>query len=266
MEGGFEFTDEERETILGLTWDDLMSRLAHLPTLKAREIADQHWGTAEFLKAAITGRFFYSRTTDSAFHAYQRAMPAQPNTVILDGTADLNQMYVIGGNVSFVTGMMPDYSNVQVNHVTPPAKFVGKMRPGEIIGNAYKTRDYLTWLKEFVISQTQPGEEVLVYGKKDLLAMKFQKLFLEDPVSEDDTQIDSRVHGQLGWPDCPLRQLRSWPRFQQVEELHSLLPPGRSLHGQGCHRSQDRKRHWSSLQSGGSRPTEFRQDIRPDVP
>lgn len=192
LEGGFEFSPEEREIILGLAWEDLVDRLSHLPPARMRELGDRHWGTVEFLKAAITGRFFYSRTTDSAFHAYQRAVPAQPNTVILDGTADLNQMYVIGGNVSFVTGMKPDYSAVQVNHVTPPSKFVGQMRPKGIIGNAYKTRDYLTWLKDFVIARTQPGQEVLVYGKKDLLAMKFQKLFLEDPSPDSQDRDDNR--------------------------------------------------------------------------
>ncbi|NCC26320.1 MAG: hypothetical protein EOM25_14170 [Deltaproteobacteria bacterium] len=189
LESGFTFTPDEKEAILSLTWEDVSARLAHLPPAQARKIGDRHWGTVEFLKAAITGRFFYSRTTDSAFHAYQRALPAQPNTVILDGTADLNQMYVIGGNVSFVTGMTPDYSKVQVNHVTPPPQFIGKMRPKEIIGNAYKTRDYLTWLKQFVVAHTEPGEEVLVYGKKDLLAMKFQKLFLED----DEPALAGRV-------------------------------------------------------------------------
>ncbi|EXJ16000.1 DEAD/DEAH box helicase family protein [Imhoffiella purpurea] len=192
LEGGFRFSPEEKETILDLTWEDLLQRLNHLPPARMRELGDRHWGTVEFLKAAITGRFFYSRTTDSAFHAYQRAVPAQPNTVILDGTADLNQMYVIGGNVSFVTGMKPDYSAVQVNHVTPPSKFVGQMRPKGIIGNAYKTRDYLSWLKEFVIAQTAPGEEVLVYGKKDLLAMKFQKLYLEDPSPDSQERDDNR--------------------------------------------------------------------------
>lgn len=204
-------TEEEADSILSLTWDDLQNRLRSLPPDQYRIKIDGLWGTVQFLRAAIQGRFFYSRDEAGAFYAYDLAVPPQPHTIILDGTADLNSMYAIGSNVIPVTGAAPDYSQVDITYVSPPSEFGGKMRNKGILRTRWTAEPYMQWFRQFLIDHTKRGEKVLVYAKQRLLDYGLHK----DPGDGIDSPYETiwegrhvhfvnfgRGRGSNKWKDC----------------------------------------------------------------
>jgi len=168
----FTLSKEHEDAIFSIEQREVQKRLL---MAKPFEEVDHdiafHWNTVKFLQAAVLGRFFYSKMNGSIFMAYNSAIPPQPNTVILDGTADLNSVYKLSDNVQLVLGKSASYRHVQLHYVEVPPRFKNKMRPnnGGILANASKVRDYLTWFRGFLLAHTAPGEKVLVYCKKDLL-------------------------------------------------------------------------------------------------
>lgn len=178
LETGFTFTAEEKEAVLGLTKHDIQDRLNGVD---ASTLADA-WETVQFLQTAITGRFFYSRQPGrSEFHAYGTALPGQHRTIILDGTADLNTLYLLAENTTLMTSKRPDYSKVQVIHVTPPPAYVGKTGMDRALKRRSSALEYMTWVKELVVGNTTEGEEVLVYAKKALLGFEAHKELEDAP-------------------------------------------------------------------------------------
>lgn len=178
LETGFTFTDEEKEAVLGLTKQDIQDRLNGVDAVA---LADA-WETIQFLQTAITGRFFYNRQkVGSEFHAYGTAMPGQHRTIILDGTADLNALYLLAENTTLMTSKRPDYSKVRVIHVTPPPAYQGKTGTDHILKRRSNAQAYMAWVKELVVGNTTEGEEVLVYAKKALLGFEAHKELEDAP-------------------------------------------------------------------------------------
>ena len=179
LETGFEFSDAERESVMGLTFDDLKERMGKADQHKLDEIRRALF----FIQSAITGRFFYSRARESKFHAYGSSLPGQHRTIILDGTADLNTLYYLSGKVDYLTSKRPDYSKVQVIHVTPPPSFKGKTGMDHALKRRANALEYMKWVKGLVVENTNDGEEILVYGKKELIDKHQVHLDLEDQPS-----------------------------------------------------------------------------------
>lgn len=164
-------TAADLEHLRAITRDDLSRRL--WPDAVALA---WHWETLEFLIAAAQGRVFYSKDDGGAFHAYAFRLPVRARHIVLDGTADLNGLYAVGSHVVTVEAEAPDYSALRLHAVRPPKEFVGQMKPGGILRDAYRARPYVEWLHSFVEAQTAPGDSVLIYAKKTLLGFGFHTL------------------------------------------------------------------------------------------
>ncbi|MDQ2651567.1 MAG: DEAD/DEAH box helicase family protein [Chloroflexota bacterium] len=129
-----------------------------------------HAETLDFLKAAAQGRVFYSKDEGGAFYAYAFRLPVKARHIVLDGTADLNGIYAVGGHVSTAPTPRPNYRNLELFAVTPPVEFRGQMRARGMLRDIYRLTPYMAWLFEFIEQQTKPGERVLIYAKQALLS------------------------------------------------------------------------------------------------
>lgn len=169
-------TASDMEVLDALTFKDVSARMAHLPPEERMQTADALWGTVEFLRAASQGRVFYSRGAGvAAFFAYALMLPPQPRTLILDGTADLNGMYAVGSHVIVAEHEKPNYANVDLAFVNPPAEFIGKMRPDKLLKARRNAEPFMRWFMPFLLEHTKEGEEILVYAKQRLLDYDLHK-------------------------------------------------------------------------------------------
>jgi hypothetical protein len=205
---------EDAAVLESVTYKDVVARVMQLPPDRRSEVADDAWGTVEFLKAAAQGRVFYSRDNGGSFYAYALMLPPQPNTLILDGTADLNGMYAIGSHVVVAESERPNYEPVDLAFVNPPAAFVGQMKPDKLLRNRRTAEPYMRWFLRFLVENTQPGERVLVYAKQRLLDYDLHKEPEYDESGKDDPYYSEcqgrRIHwchfgrgrGSNQWQDC----------------------------------------------------------------
>lgn len=169
-------TAEDAEALDALKFGDISARLSHLDMDARLPVADSLWDTVKFLKAAAQGRVFYSRGSAlSAFYAYELMLEAQPRTIVLDGTADLNGMYALGKHVVVVDHDKPDYSRVSLTFVNPPRQFAGKMKPDKLLKARRNAEPFMQWFLPFLVKNTREGEQVLVYAKQGLLAYDIHK-------------------------------------------------------------------------------------------
>lgn len=157
-------TDDEAKAIRGLSYDDLYDRLAHLKPTDRAMLADSMDTVREFLVAACDGRVFFSKTLRGEFYAYSYAIPPQKNTIILDGTADMNGLYGVGKSLVMLDTPTADYSDVDLHYIDLPKNFSGQTawKP-ENVRRVAKTRPFMKWFHKQVMANTEAGERVLVY-------------------------------------------------------------------------------------------------------
>lgn len=167
--------DEEVEAILAVQYKDIRGRLQDGDLAGRTATAEALEVTLRFLQACCEGRVFFHKSGGGIFHAYSFAIPPQPNTIILDGTADMNGLYAIGQTVETVDGVpVPDYRRVQITYITPP-KDVSAYFRGKDLSIRRKMVDTAAYFREVILANTEPGEEVLVYAKKGYLDTDLQK-------------------------------------------------------------------------------------------
>ena len=163
-------TDWEAEAIRKLEYEDIYSRLAHLPPVERSHLSDQMNVVREFLVAACDGRVFFSKTHRGEFYAYSYAIPPQQNTMILDGTADLNGLYGVGKSLLTLDTPPADYSDVKLHYIELPKDYSGQTAwKQENVRKVAKMRPFMEWFHKRVIENTEAGEEVLVYAPLVLL-------------------------------------------------------------------------------------------------
>jgi hypothetical protein len=156
-------TEEDLKQLDGLTTGDLTARITKLSPSDRSASMDFFGGTVEFLRLAAQGRVFYSRREGGAFFAYGYPVKPQGRHLILDGTADLNGMYAVGRHVTVVKSVAANYENVKLYAVQPPRQFRERMRNSGILSNDTQVEAYLDWFMPFLLANTQPGQNVLVY-------------------------------------------------------------------------------------------------------
>lgn len=214
-------TADDLDLILTVTRDDLARRLRGT----SRDTVDYLYETVEFLVAAAEGRVFYSKTDGGAFHAYAMRLPVRPRTLILDGTADLNGLYAVGGHVVTVEAERANYAPARLFAVNPPPEFRGKMKSSGVFASWWSAKAYFDWFSAFLLENTAPGEEVLVYAKKALLAFGIHKSAEFDDSNRPDRRRVSTLSGRtIHW--CSFgrgRGLNDWRNctaYFQLGEFH----------------------------------------------
>ncbi len=163
-------TDDEALTIRSLTYEDIYGRLGYLRPEERRILADQMNIVRKFLIAACDGRVFYSKGFRGEFYAYSYTIPPQRNTIILDGTADLNELYSVGRSLVTLDTPLANYEDVKLHYIELPKDFSGQTawKP-ENVRKVAKTRPFMEWFNKTVIDNTEAGEKVLVYAPLVLL-------------------------------------------------------------------------------------------------
>lgn len=156
---------DEVEAILSLTREDILKRLMHLPEMERMFKTDQLDKVREFLIAACEGRVFYAKqSTGGQFFAYSYAVPAQQNTIILDGTADFNGLYSVGSSVMSIDAPNANYENVELNYIPLTKEFSGRNYwESKNIRKVRQSRKFMEWFREQLLKNTSAGEEILVY-------------------------------------------------------------------------------------------------------
>ncbi|MBW8077820.1 MAG: hypothetical protein GJU76_07055, partial [Gallionella sp.] len=149
--------------------------------------------TLEFLRLAAQGRVFFDRRT--GFHAYGAPVKPLPRHIILDGTADLNGMYAIGKHVTVVNALQADYRNLGLFTVRSPKGIGGRFNANGVLKNSDTVQRYLGWFMPFLESQTKPGEQVLVYCKKDMLRYSIHR---SPEFDDNDAELKGRAQDHLG--------------------------------------------------------------------
>jgi hypothetical protein len=190
---------DEAEAIRGLSSDDVRRRarlLADRGGLPGNLLqkTDEALETLSFLHAVCDGMAFYSKdaTGAGAFHGYRTAVPPERRTLILDGTSELNGLYGMSSGMRIVRGPEPSYEAVEIYYVLPPTEFEGRMKPTGILRTSWSAKPYMEWLRTFLLTHIRPGERVLVYGKKQLIAYGLHKELGDGIESPLETRLDSR--------------------------------------------------------------------------
>src|SRR4029450_6834445 len=112
----------------------------------------------DFLRLAARGCCFYSQL-DRGFFSYRLDFAPGPGHVLLDATADIAGLVTLNDSIKEVTVPEVDYSNLTVLHLDQPKEF---RRITETTSSASKARPYADWIREVVLANTQPGDDVLV--------------------------------------------------------------------------------------------------------
>jgi hypothetical protein len=188
-------TAEDLHDIETITRDGLIERLAGTDLLSV----EFHWETVQFLKVAAQGRVFYSKGDGGSFHAYGFRLPVKARHIVLDGTADMNGLYAVGSHVVTVKTAKPNYSSLKLVAVEPPKDFRGQMKPDGILKNAYRARNYMRWLFEFIEQNTTPGEKILVYGKLALLSFGIHTEADFNDAGTEDRNLTTYKGRELHW-------------------------------------------------------------------
>lgn len=188
-------TAEDAEALSTVTPEDISRRLWG----KDSASAAFHAETLEFLKAAAQGRVFYSKDEGGAFYAYAFRLPVKARHIVLDGTADLNGVYAVGGHVSTAPTPNPNYRNLELFAVTPPPEFRGQMRARGMLRDIYRLTPYMAWLFGFIEQQTKPGESVLIYAKQALLSFGLHNRPEYDDSGANDRNLTTFKGRELHW-------------------------------------------------------------------
>jgi len=93
----------------------------------------------------------------------------------------------------------PDYSALKLVAVEPPQDFRGQMKPDGILKNAYRARNYMRWLFEFIEQNTTPGEKILVYGKLALLSFGIHTEADFNDAGTEDRNLTTYKGRELHW-------------------------------------------------------------------
>lgn len=167
-------TDREADCLMTLSDGDISRRVADLRG-KPDQL-ERLRETVKFLQAACEGRVFYAQDESPAFHAYSMSIPAQHNTIILDGTADLNSLFAVSEHVHVLDeSLQPNYGPAKLYFIVPPSHLRGKMKPLMLLKNQWSAAPIMEWLfEDFMLEHTVPGDRILVYAKKDLLNFNIQ--------------------------------------------------------------------------------------------
>ena len=174
--------------------------------------------------------------------------------MVLDGSADLNGVYVLCKGMELVDVPKVDYRNIKVTHVKPPNEFKNKMRPYCIMKNSWSAKPYMEWFKDFVLENTSNNSDILVVAKQDLLNFGLHKSSDDKYESPFETDWNGRhVHfcnygrgkGSNLWKDCEYVfllgdfHLRTSTAIAKVGSLKSCPAKGLDLNKLGAPRSND---------------------------
>lgn len=124
-----------------------------------------------FGRALADGFAFLSRYDEKGkgarFVGYEMNMPLRPGMILLDATADIDGVSLIVSNRLHVKVPHVDFRNLHVTHIEPD--ILKGARVSEALNNATTAKLYAEWIRDTIIGNSQPGEEVLAVVHKRLL-------------------------------------------------------------------------------------------------
>ena len=137
----------------------------------------------DFLRAAAQGRAFYSRK-ECQFFGYSLNLGSHyPGFVLLDATSELAGLVTLHPNVTSVPVLPVNYERLNVFSMDMPAKF-RKVR--DALKVAATSREYSQFIRDSVLANTQPGDDVLVVVHKEVLSMEIIGVTSDDPATPTD--------------------------------------------------------------------------------
>jgi hypothetical protein len=153
-------------------WNCVASELAWFTTTGARDYERDRRGDIEgldavfgFARCLTTTQAFVARaSTDTAhFVGYDLRLELCPGMVLLDATADIDGITALCPWRSQVN-VWASYANLGIVHVP----CFTRQRLATYLKQVKNRRTYVDWMKQTVLSHTQPGERALVVCKKRL--------------------------------------------------------------------------------------------------
>lgn len=117
-----------------------------------------------FIKSAFLGMVFFKSQQPRAFVAYDFEFEPGPGYVLLDATADLNNMSALLPGVVRCPVPKPSYEQLEVYHVPLPRKEFAK--PRAMFSKRRTAVEYGDWIQSVVRQNSSPGDKVLVVAHK----------------------------------------------------------------------------------------------------
>ena len=126
---------------------------------------------AAFLRAAADGCCFYSRI-DRVFVAYSLGFRPSPGHVLLDATSDIAGLVSLSPHVRPVKVPPVSFRNLDTVHVDMPREH---RRAKDVCAKASTATAYAAWIREALIANTAPGDDVLLIVHKAMLDHEYVK-------------------------------------------------------------------------------------------
>jgi hypothetical protein len=151
------------------------------------------WLTLQFLAAASRGSVFLCRTKPISFVAYVLEFSPGAGTVLLDATSDLSGFSALLPGVEPVEVPPVDYSQLRTFSGEVPRQF---RDVSEVCDTADLARVYGDWMMTEVMSNTRPGDDLLVVGHKGIIDPGYFPKALD---AAKPTVIDGRRINSIWW-------------------------------------------------------------------
>jgi hypothetical protein len=156
------FVPEASALLWELTNPELSDGLRHIEM-------ERYSNVVEFCRAAGKGCTFYSRG-ETTFFSYRLHFPSTyPGFVLLDATSDLTGLTLLHPKVQAVEVPQVRYDNLDTYTMNLPARLRKKR---DVIAKKTLGQEYAQYLRDYVLSNTKPGAEVLVVVWKDILTQE----------------------------------------------------------------------------------------------
>lgn len=149
----------------------------------------------DFLRAASQGRSFYSRK-DCLFFAYSLHLDTDySGFVLLDATSELAGLVTLNPNVRSVPVPAVNYERLSLFSMNMPKKF---RKVKDALKVAATSWEYGQYIREYVLANTEAGDDVLVVVHKDVLSRELIGVAAEDPAQPmnwDDRKVNTQNWG-----------------------------------------------------------------------
>lgn len=156
------FVPESTALLWELTDLELSDRLRHIEM-------ERYSNVVEFCRAAGKGCAFYSRG-EATFFSYRLHFPSTyPGFVLLDATSDLIGLALLHPKVQAVEVPQVRYDNLDTYTMSLPARLRKKR---DVIAKKTLGQEYAKYIRDYVITNTSLGAEVLVVVWKDILTQE----------------------------------------------------------------------------------------------
>jgi hypothetical protein len=154
-------------------WDSTASSLAWFITTTAQDYVKGRQSSIHGLEAVFgyaramaSGYGFIARNGGDVPHfvGYHNKLELRPGMVLLDATADIDGITQLCPWRAYTKVPQANYSNLSIVHV----KSCTKQRLSKFLGFAKNRLNFVDWMKETIVANTEPGQRALVVCSKSL--------------------------------------------------------------------------------------------------